>query len=53
MAPPHRLGRGTPGCLRALTPAYHARFANSQQTRHLATAPSPFNQGNGTLTKIQ
>src|SRR5262249_13465735 len=53
VAPPHRLGRRTPGCPGTLTPAYHARLANPQQTGHFPTAPSPCHQRYGTLTKIQ
>src|SRR5215510_12956455 len=53
VAPPHRLGRRTPGCPGTLTPAYHARLANPQQTGHFPTTPSPCHQRYGTLTKIQ
>src|SRR5262245_44415983 len=53
VAPPHRPGRRTPGCPGTLTPAYHARLANPQQTSHFPTAPSPCHQRYGTLTKIQ
>src|SRR5262249_48747284 len=41
VAPPHRPGRRTPGCPGTLTPAYHARLANPQQTSHFPTAPHP------------
>src|SRR5262249_19047336 len=53
VAPPHRPGRRPPGCPGTLTPAYHARLANPQQTGHFPTAPSPCHQRYGTLTKIQ